>query len=130
MGLRENDTDEVIDRSDRKDPLYAQTVTSFEDPSLELGELILKVRADRRPLPSRRPLRARASAGHQALSSAMGVACTYASARGRADRCADQPRGRKPIRARPAADALARRPCRPGVPLGARARSISAVCLA
>lgn len=32
----------MIDKSDKKDPLYAISITSFEDPSLELGELILK----------------------------------------------------------------------------------------
>ncbi|KAJ1617163.1 P-loop containing nucleoside triphosphate hydrolase protein [Pavlovales sp. CCMP2436] len=42
MGLRENESDQVIDKSDKKDPLYAISITSFEDPTLELGELILK----------------------------------------------------------------------------------------
>lgn len=32
----------MIDKSDKKDPLYAISITSFEDPALELGELILK----------------------------------------------------------------------------------------
>ena len=41
-GLREQDTDVVIDKTDKSDPLYARTITSFEDERLELPAPLLK----------------------------------------------------------------------------------------
>ena len=36
VGLQEKEGDKVIDRTDKNDPLYAKTVTNFEDERLEL----------------------------------------------------------------------------------------------
>jgi len=36
VGLQEKEGDKVIDRTDKNDPLYAKTVTSFEDERLDL----------------------------------------------------------------------------------------------
>jgi ATP-dependent RNA helicase DDX19/DBP5 len=41
-GLREQDTDVVIDKTDKADPLYARTCSSFEDERLELPAPLLK----------------------------------------------------------------------------------------
>ena len=41
-GLREQDTDVVIDKTDKADPLYARTVSSFEDERLDLPAPLLK----------------------------------------------------------------------------------------
>mmetsp|Transcript_7118 Transcript_7118/g.18235 ORF Transcript_7118/g.18235 Transcript_7118/m.18235 type:complete len:462 (-) Transcript_7118:164-1549(-) len=42
VGLREKESDQVIDKSDRKDALFAVSITSFEDPELGLDPLVLK----------------------------------------------------------------------------------------
>ena len=41
-GLREQDTDVVIDKTDKADPLYARTISSFEDERLDLPAPLLK----------------------------------------------------------------------------------------
>jgi len=41
-GLREQDTDVVIDKTDKADPLYARTCSSFDDERLELPAPLLK----------------------------------------------------------------------------------------
>ena len=42
VGLQEKEGDRVIDKTDKADPLYAKTVTSFEDERLELPAELLK----------------------------------------------------------------------------------------
>ena len=42
QGLQEKEGDRVIDKTDKADPLYAKTVTSFEDERLELPAPLLK----------------------------------------------------------------------------------------